>query len=221
MGFLRRRACAILVDTLMPVLASLNPVPSIMAHFPAVGLFVLLVLGGLGLPFPEDATLILCGIFIATGIVSPLAGLTATFSGLIVMDFFLFHIGKKYGARITSTKRFSRILSQERLLKLEQKFSKWGIFFLLIGRQLVGLRAQIFLACGTLKMPSVKFILTDMASALITMVIMVGIGYAGGNSINALSKNIHRIGHVAVALVVVFIFFFFFYKYIKRGRTPG
>lgn len=192
-----------------------------MAHFPAVGLFVLLVLGGLGLPFPEDATLILCGIFIATGIVRPLPGLIASYAGLLSMDFFLFHIGKKYGTKVTGAKRFSKILSQERLLKLEQKFSRWGIFFLLVGRQLVGLRAQIFLACGTLKMPSLKFIAADMASALLTMSIMVSIGYAGGSSINALSKNIYRIGDVAVALVVVSIFFFFFYKYIKRGRTPG
>ncbi len=191
-----------------------------MAHFPAVGLFVLLVLGGLGFPFPEDATLILCGVLIATGVVKPLAGLIASYAGLISMDLFLFHIGKKYGTKVTSAKRFSKILTQERLLKLEQKFSRWGIFFLVIGRQLVGLRAQIFLACGTLRMPSFKFLAADMASALITMAIMVGIGYAGGNSINSLSRNIHRIGDAAVVLVVVSIFFFFFYKYVKRGRTP-
>ncbi len=192
-----------------------------MAHFPAVGLFSLLVLGGLGLPFPEDATLLLCGIFIATGIVSPAAGLIASYAGLISMDIFLFHIGKKYGTKVTSNKKFRRILTQERLLKLEQKFSKWGLFFLLVGRQLVGLRAQLFLACGTLNMPYFKFIAADMISAILTMAIMVGIGYAGGNSIDAFAKDIHRIGDAAVAVVVVFIFFFFFYKYIKRGRTPG
>ncbi len=192
-----------------------------MAHFPAAGLFILLVLGGLGLPFPEDATLILCGVLIATGVVKPLAGLVASYAGLISMDFFLFHIGKKYGTKVTGSKRFSKILTQERLAKLEQKFNRWGIFFLLIGRQLVGLRAQIFLACGTLRMSSLKFLAADMASALVSMSIMVGIGYAGGNSINSLAGNIHRIGDAAVVLVVAFIFFFFFYKYVKRGRTPG
>lgn len=205
----------------MPVLASLNPLPYIMAHFPAIGLFALLVLGGLGLPFPEDATLILCGIFIATGIVRPAAGLIASYAGLMSMDIFLFHIGKKYGTKVTANKRFRKILNQERLLKLEQKFSKWGMFFLLLGRQLVGLRAQLFLVCGTLNMPYIRFIAADMASAVLTMAIMVGIGYAGGHSISAFSRNIHRIGDAAVALLVVFTFFYFFYKYIKRGRTPG
>jgi membrane protein DedA with SNARE-associated domain len=34
-------------------------------HFPYLGIFLLLILGGMGLPFPEDTTLILSGFLIA------------------------------------------------------------------------------------------------------------------------------------------------------------
>ncbi|MDA8086482.1 MAG: DedA family protein [Nitrospiraceae bacterium] len=196
-------------------------VHQLLNHFPVIGLFVLLVLGGLGLPFPEDATLILCGIFIATGIARPIYALIASYAGLLSMDIFLYHIGRKYGTKLTGHRRFRKIITQEKLLKLEERFSRWGFLFLLTGRQLVGLRAQIFVVSGILRMPFLKFLAVDMASALITMSIMVSIGYVGGNSMAALSKDINRIGHLAVALAVVFIFFYFFYKYVKRGRTPG
>lgn len=196
-------------------------IPELLSHFPAAGLFVLLVLGALGLPFPEDATLILCGIFIATGIAKPLHALTASYAGLISTDLFLYHIGRKYGAKIVSHKRFQKILTREKLRKLEAKFSKWGALFLLTGRQLVGLRAQIFLMAGVLRMPFFKFISIDMVSATLTMAVMVSIGYAGGSSMHALSKDINKIGHLAVAAVVVFIFFYIFFRYIRRSRTNG
>ena len=34
-------------------------------HFPYLGIFILLILGGIGLPLPEDTTLILCGFLVS------------------------------------------------------------------------------------------------------------------------------------------------------------
>jgi len=41
---------------------------SLIQHFPYLGLFILLILGTLGLPFPEDGILILGGFLIAHSI---------------------------------------------------------------------------------------------------------------------------------------------------------
>ena len=192
----------------------------LLTHSPAAGLFVLLVLGGLGLPFPEDATLILCGAFIATGIATPAHALIASYSGLILMDLFLYHIGRKYGTMLTEHRRFRRIITREKLLRLEEKFSRWGGLFLLAGRQLVGLRSQVFVVSGVLRMPYAKFLAIDMFSALISMSVMVGIGYEGGNSIAALTKDMDTIGHFAMAVAAALIFFFILYWNIKRRRRP-
>ena len=202
-------------------ISGMNWIHYILNHSPAAGLFVLLVLGGLGLPFPEDATLILCGAFIATGVATPAHALFASYSGLILMDLFLYHIGRKYGTMLTEHKRFRKIITREKLLRLEEKFSRWGGLFLLAGRQLVGLRSQVFVVSGVLRMPYAKFLAIDMVSALISMGIMVGIGYAGGHSIllAAFSKDMDRIGHLAVAVAAAFVFFFILYWNIKRRRA--
>ncbi|HMK64145.1 MAG TPA: VTT domain-containing protein, partial [Thermodesulfobacteriota bacterium] len=130
-------------------------------QFPYPGMFVLLILGGLGLPFPEDAILILCGLLISTGVIRPIPALLTVYSGLLIADLSLHMIGRKFGRQILTTPRFGKVLSLERLNDLEGKFNRWGILIILVGRHLPGLRAQLFLVSGILKMPRITFLLTD------------------------------------------------------------
>jgi len=109
-------------------------------HFPYAGLFILLILGGIGLPFPEDATLILCGFLLSQAIIKPIPGLFAVYSGLLIADLLLYHFGRKFGRRIVTHKRFHRILSPERFSKIEGQFKRRGSLFILFGRHLVGFK---------------------------------------------------------------------------------
>ena len=111
-------------------------------HFPYLGLFLLLILGGIGLPFPEDATLLLSGFLIAHGVIQPVPAFLVVYSGLFMAEFFLHSVGKKYGREVVGHQRFQRILSSGQLLKLEEKFKKWGIYVAFFGRHILGLRVQ-------------------------------------------------------------------------------
>lgn len=99
---------------------------------------MLLLLGGLGLPFPEEATVMVCRVLIATGAVRPLPALVVVYAGVVVTDWMLYMAGKKYGRRVVNHRRFRRILSTERLSALEAAFRKRGVLFIFIGRHLVG-----------------------------------------------------------------------------------
>ena len=187
-------------------------------HFPYIGLFLLLILGGIGLPFPEDATLMLCGFLIAQEVIHPLRALVIVYTGLLVADTIIYQLGRKYGRRIVTHRRFHRFLSPDKLTKLEAQFNRRGVYFILLGRHLIGLRAQIFLVAGIMKMRLVKFLLADAVSALVTISIMVGIGYAGGNSLEALRKDVKRIGHWAIVIVLAAVTIYLLYKYFKARR---
>jgi membrane protein DedA with SNARE-associated domain len=104
------------------------------------------------------------------------------YGGLLLTDFSLYWVGKKYGRKVVEHKRFRRILSVERLLTLEEKFKKWGIYVVFVGRHFLGIRAQIFLAAGVMRMSTLKFIIADAASAILTMTLMIGIGFFGGTA---------------------------------------
>jgi len=43
----------------------------VIQHFTYIGIFCLLILGGLGSPLPEDGVLIMSGLLIAHGVIDP------------------------------------------------------------------------------------------------------------------------------------------------------
>ena len=188
-------------------------------HFPYLGLFLLLLLGGVGLPFPEDATLILCGFLISTQVVRPIPALITVYVGLLIADLSLHFIGRKYGRRIVTHKRFHKLISSERLSYLEEKFNRWGILFILLGRHIAGLRAQLFLVSGIMRMPTLKFFITDAVSSIFTMALMIGAGYWGGNSLKLLRRGLVRIEHIAILVIILSIIIYSFYRYLKPKLT--
>jgi membrane protein DedA with SNARE-associated domain len=187
-------------------------------HFPYMGIYILLILGEIGLPFPEDATLILSGFLIAQKVTKLLPTLMVVYSGLLLTDFSLYWVGKKYGRKVIDHKRFRRILSAEKLLTLEGKFRKRGIYVVLVGRHFLGIRAQIFLAAGVMRMSSLKFIMADAASAILTMTLMVGIGFLGGNSIKVLQKDVKKIEHIGIFILAILFTGWMIYNYVKNKK---
>jgi membrane protein DedA with SNARE-associated domain len=65
--------------------------------FPYAAIFLLLILGAIGFPFPEDTTFMLCGFLVASGVVKPLPLFLVVYIGLLMTEFFLYSVGKKYG----------------------------------------------------------------------------------------------------------------------------
>ena len=193
-------------------------VTALVDHFPYVGIFALLILGGIGLPFPEDATLILSGFLVAHELIKPLPTFLVIYSGLLVSDFFLYLVGKKYGRMIVEHKKFQKILSLDRLSKLEEKFKKKDVWVILIGRHLLGLRAQIFLVAGVMRMPPVKFLVADATTSILTIALMGGIGYVGGNSLQILKKDLTRIEHIVIVVLMILIAGWISFKYFKGNK---
>jgi membrane protein DedA with SNARE-associated domain len=177
--------------------------PTIIHQFPYVGLFVLLVLGVIGFPFPEDAILILCGFLIASGVVKPAPALIVVASGMLVTDYFLYYVGRKYGRKVVAHRRFRKIISARREVRLEKIFRRWGVLAILLGRHLVGLRSQIFLVAGILRMPRARFVLADAASSIVTMTIMVGAGYWGGSTLDLIKKDMEEAQYALLILIAI------------------
>jgi len=191
---------------------------SLIQPSPYVGIFLLLILGTLGLPFPEDTTLMLSGFLMAQDTIQSLPALLTIYPTLLLTDFLLYWIGKRYGRRVVEHKIFHRIISLNRLLKLEGKFRKWGIWVVFFGRPLLGVRAQIFLVAGVMRMPAGKFLLADALSALITMAIMIGIGYFGGSQIQLLKEDLARMNRMIMFSVVLIFMGWFLSRYIRRKK---
>ena len=185
---------------------------SITGHFPYLGLFILLILGGIGFPFPEGGTLILCGLLISTKVIKPVYALAIVYAGILIGDYLFYSFGRKYGRMIIKHRVFRKVLLPQRLEMLENEFNKWGILFIMIGGRLIG---EIFLVAGILKMSRIKFLSIDVLSSLLTVAIWVGLGYVGGHTLQKIiKKDMVRIEHITVffmASIVIYLFFRHFF----------
>ena len=195
--------------------------PLLVQQFPYIGIFALLILGGIGLPFPEDATLLLSGVLAAQEVIQPISAILVIYAGLLLTDFFLYLVGKKYGRRVVEHKRFHKIISPENISKIEERFKAWGPWVIFFGRHVIGLRAQLFLVAGVLRISAIKFLIVDAISALVTICIWGGIGYWGGNSIPVWVKDVKRFEHIAGVLAMSLLVFgaaFWYFKLNKKFK---
>ena len=154
----------------------------------------------------------------AQGVIRPVPAILVIYSGLLVTDFFLYMVGRKYGRRVVEHRKFHKIISPDNLSKIEGKFKTWGSWVLFLGRHVIGLRAQLFLAAGVMRIPPIKFLIVDAVSALFTIGIWGGIGYWGGNSIPVWVKDLKRVEHIVgvVALGLIALGAVFWFVKVNR-----
>ena len=91
-----------------------NAITALIENSPYIGLFVLLILGGIGVPFfPEDATFILCGFLIQARTVKTIPALLVIYIGVLIADFIIYSFGRNYGRMVVRHRWFHRFLSPE------------------------------------------------------------------------------------------------------------
>jgi membrane protein DedA with SNARE-associated domain len=193
---------------------------AVIQHFTYIGIFCLLILGGVGLPFPEDAVLIMSGLLIAHDVIKLIPAVLIIYPSLLIADFILYSIGRKYGRMIVEHKRFSKIVSPATLSKFEEKFTRWGALTVFLGRHIVGFRAPIFLISGVMRIPRAKFLIADGLSAIITISFNLGLGYLGGNSLLVLRKDITRVDYILILALIILVAGWIFLRYFRdRVKT--
>ena len=192
---------------------------TLVERFPNIALFILPILGSIGLPVPEDAILFLCGILISKKSVLPLPGLMSVYAGILLSDFLIYSFGQKYGRRIVRHKIFRKILPIEKLVLLELRFIRSGPLIILCGRQFFWLRAKVFLVAGIMKMPVKKFLFIDAVAALFTTGIIVTLGYTGGTFLSYFNRISPQIGQISrIVFFVIVIMAFVYWLSVLRNR---
>ena len=190
-------------------------IQDVATHYHYLGLFLLLIFGGLGLPFPEDATLILCGVLIATGVVKPAPAVLTVYVGALAADCTLYYIGRRFGRQVIERRGFRKVITPARIEHIEEKFKRRGVLLILVGRHLVGLRVQLIIVAGIMRMKAWRFVLADSISAVFTVAALVFVGYKGGESINVLKRDITRVEHIVAVIAIAGFIAYLFYKHFQ------
>ncbi|MDX2014525.1 MAG: DedA family protein [Myxococcaceae bacterium] len=183
-----------------------NLVGSTSGVFAYLVVFGILFICGLGLPLPEDVSLILGGYLVHDGKARLDLMMATGYLGIIVGDSMIFFFGRRVGSKVGAkpTGFFARIVTPEKRARVEQLFKKHGEKIVMIARFLPGVRAVTYFTAGSVGMKWSRFALYDSIAALGSAPIFVYLGFRFGGELDQLISAIKRgQRNVLIALVVI------------------
>lgn len=193
---------------------------SYLEQFTTLGLFIALVLAGLGLPVPEDLILITGGVLAHQGVTHVGWTVAILYVGVLTGDLIIYSFGRRFGDTVLSHPHVSRLLSPTRRQKIERYFARYGNRTVFLVRHLAVLRAPTYLIAGAMKVPGWKFLLWDGLAALVSVPLMVSLGYFFADHIEGLHHNLSRIEHWLGALIILTVVTYLLIRYRETWWTP-
>ena len=158
-----------------------------------IAVFVVLILCGMGIPIPEDITLITGGVVAGLGYANVHTMVIVGFLGVMVGDGLMFAAGKIFGHRILRFRPIARIMTPRRYAQVQEKFDRYGNGVLFIARFLPGLRMPIYISAGISKKISYfRFFMMDGLAASLSVPIWVYLGNYSAENIDWLMTKVHQ-----------------------------
>lgn len=205
-------------------------------QFGCAFVFLALVLCGFGLPVPEDIILVAGGILAWNA--SPIRAtvgqaslhnmfgdhglvwmIAAGLAGIILGDLIIFLAGRRFGARVADFRPLRRIVSPEKLEKVEKLMRRRGDLVVVIARYIPGLRAPTYFTAGHARMPVWEFLLLDGLAALVSAPLWVCLGFYFGSNIEAAALRAREFGHfILLGVGVVLLALGARWLHLRRAR---
>ena len=175
---------------------------------------------GLGLPIPEDITLIAAGILAALGKISLTGAMIAGFVGVLIGDSFLFFLGRYMGPRVFQLPLLKTLITEKRMKKAQKKILANSKFICFVARFLPGLRAPIYLSSGVMGVKPIIFLSLDGFAALISVPLWVYVGWWAGEQWDENLKIIKQMQVYLLAGVVLLIVGYFLFRKYRNYSPP-
>jgi membrane protein DedA with SNARE-associated domain len=182
------------------------------------GIALILILGGLGLPIPEEAPIILAAILSRNGTLWAPAALASCLTGVLLGDLVVYFLGYVYGEKVISLPLTRRLITRQREAQIKGYFHRHGFKILVSGRFVPGFRTAAYLTAGILKLPTLKLLATDFVAASLSTLVMFGLGYAFADQIKS---GIREAQQWVTLLVAVGLAGWLLYRYYRARERAG
>lgn len=183
-----------------------------------VAVFVALLLCGVGIPIPEDVSLVAGGVIAGLGYADVRVMCVVGITGVLAGDAFVFLVGRTFGVRALKVRWVAHVLTPRRHAQVKAKFSRYGNRLMFVARFLPGLRTAVFLTAGMSQRVSfLRFLAFDGLAALLSVPFWVWLGWFGAEHREWVMAQVHRGQGVLVALLVVLVAIVAVWAW-RRGR---
>lgn len=150
-------------------------------HYGSFSLFILLALGVVALPVPDETLMVLAGIFIKNGELPLISTVVASFLGSMFGITLSYVIGRTAGSQVLHRygKKFG--LTEEKLQNVHNWFEHYGKWTLTFGYFIPGVRHLTGFAAGSSSLEYPTFALFAYIGASVWAATFLSIGYFLGN----------------------------------------
>lgn len=197
------------------ILAIVSSIPSGPVGYLII--FGILLACGLGIPIPEDLSLIAGGYISYKGYTNVHIMFVVSMIGVLLGDSIIFWLGKNYGPRLAKKWFFKKILSPQRLALVSQKLQKQGSKIIFAARFMPGFRAPVYFSAGTLGYSYKVFLFYDGLAAILSVPAIIYSVYFFGDQIEEAVGWIKRVEH-GIILVITTILCIVLVKWLINRR---
>ena len=189
-------------------------------------IFILLVLGGLGFPMPEEIPLLIAGIGCSQGKLSIELAFLICYVGVLVGDQTMYAFGYFFGNKLLNAGTRSPLLpaiTKERVNDVREGLRKRRLMALFVGRHLFFLRSVTFVVAGALHVPFLEFLIADAAAAIVSVSVFMGLGYVLGESLSpeVVTHLAHQANlYLGLLVGVIGLGYIVYLRWTRARRSP-
>jgi len=169
------------------------------------GIFLVVILGNIGLPVPEETVLAVAGYLVWSGRLQLLPVLIVGLVSAIVGDNFGYWLGRHYG-RVAVERYGRRLLKPGRIMVAESFVRRYCALAVGVARFVGGFRFLAGPLAGAVGLPFSSFLRGNLLGALLFVPYAVGIGYAIGYGLGPRVADVqHALGDIAHVVLILAI----------------
>jgi len=189
----------------------------LIGHFTYPGVFLVLLVSGLGVPIPEELPVAIAAMMARWDVMRWQGALLACMAGALAGDVLLYWLGRHFGRRILRWSTVRRALTPAREARIMEAYRRHGLKFLVVARLVMGLRSAAFLTAGLVRVPFLWFVLVDMVAVLVSVPLTFGVAYAVADSVAVALARVRAV-QLWVAGAVLLIAAGWLVVLLRRGQ---
>jgi membrane protein DedA with SNARE-associated domain len=159
-----------------------------LSSYSYLGIFVILMLCGMGIPLPEEPVLIAGGYCAYKGFTELWLTIGVSMLAILLGDLLAFGLGRRYGKGRAILGFFKRRIGLRTLVKARRFIRDHGNRTIFLVRFMPGLRMPTYFMAGSLGMKMSVFLIYDFLAALISAPVSIILAWYFGEHIDAALK---------------------------------
>lgn len=205
--------------------------PTLAEHFPFLLVFTLLYLSGLGLPLPEEVSLVLGGFLMYllktddNQANDPRFGLTRMIVvacvAILAGDLTVYWLGRRYGQALLDHRWIQKILSRQNRGRIDRFYDRWGHWTVFFSRFVAGIRVGSFFLAGSSGVKLRTFLLMDGLGTLLSAPISVWLAFHFGHEIHRTLAWLGSVFKHLTAVIAVGSLCVLWWQIRRARRTAG